>query len=413
MDTATAIRDRHHTASWVANALMDFGLSPQSRTHDWYDMYKQRTRLRANWRAGRFVALPLPALAHQEEGHSDHIYAIRISGPHLLSGSVDKTIRVWDLSDHRLIGQPMCGHTGAVLCLDFDSHPGGDVIFSGDHSGQLMSWRFSTQTMIAKVDVAHDAAIIRLKFDETVVITASADQTIKVWDRNALCSAQSSTVQPRIQPQRILIGHCGSVNAIDFSGDVLVSASNDRTVRIWSVSEGKCIRTIEEPRSLACVKLIGGTLISGGRRFLTVYDNPRDPKQIRRFGHEDVVRTVEARHVKGSIETVVFGSYDGSIMVWMGTEDGKWQSRRLHVGSATSSGGGNTGLETCLDSTHEGLRDLMAAQPRPRTRAASDGRVEASVSPRIFEVDFNSRWLACCFEGSNIAVWDFQEELYG
>ncbi|TKA44798.1 hypothetical protein B0A55_13661, partial [Friedmanniomyces simplex] len=160
-------------------------------------------------------------------------------GKHLVSGSVDRTIRIWDVDTGRLVGEPLQGHAGSVLCLQFDPRDHEDTIVSGGAGGELIFWVFSTRIKIKIVSNAHGDAVTCLKFDQTRLVTCSQDETIKVWDRTTL-SAQ------------ILTGHRGSVNAIDFSGDTLVSASGDRTVKVWSISENVCLRTVEEPRSVAC-----------------------------------------------------------------------------------------------------------------------------------------------------------------
>ncbi|KAK0253896.1 hypothetical protein LTR54_018471, partial [Friedmanniomyces endolithicus] len=119
------------------------------------------------------------------------------------------------------------------------------------------------------VSNAHGDAVTFLKFDQIRLVTCSQDETTKVSDRATL-SAQIPT------------GHRGSVNAIDFSGDTLASASGDRTVKVWSISENVCLGTVEEPRSVACVRLYGDWVMSGGRDgCLRMYYALLDPQERR------------------------------------------------------------------------------------------------------------------------------------
>ena len=50
---------------------------------------------------------------------------------------------------------------------------------------------------------------------------------------------------------RVLEGHTDRVWSIDFSADgqLLASSSSDKTVRIWSVSDGKCQTTLDGTHS--------------------------------------------------------------------------------------------------------------------------------------------------------------------
>ncbi len=67
--------------------------------------------------------------------------------------------------------------------------------------------------------------------DRDVIVSASNDHTVRVWD--------AATGQPRGQP---LTGHTGFVQAVAIGRigdrDVIVSASRDNTVRVWNFAEG-------------------------------------------------------------------------------------------------------------------------------------------------------------------------------
>jgi WD40 repeat protein len=71
--------------------------------------------------------------------------------------------------------------------------------------------------------------------DGRFIVSASTDKTLRVWD---VASGQSL---------RILEGHTGSVNACAFSPDgrFIASASRDRTLRVWDAATGKPLRTLK------------------------------------------------------------------------------------------------------------------------------------------------------------------------
>lgn len=111
---------------------------------NWPHLYKQRRRLEENWAKGRFTNFQLPHPAHPEESHLECVYAIQFIGRWLVSGSRDRTLRVWDLETKRLRYRPLVGHTKSVLCLQFDPRPSEDVIISGSSDRNVIIWRFST-----------------------------------------------------------------------------------------------------------------------------------------------------------------------------------------------------------------------------------------------------------------------------
>ena len=98
--------------------------------------------------------------------------------------------------------------------------------------------------MVTYTPRIHDDAIVSIKFNDKGVITSSADRTIKVWDSRTLCLADNNLGGTAVHPLQILHGHEGSVNAIDFVGDTLVSASGDNTIKIWSILRGLCLKTV-------------------------------------------------------------------------------------------------------------------------------------------------------------------------
>lgn len=62
-----------------------------------------------------------------------------------------------------------------------------------------------------------------------ILVSCSADLTIKVWDVNS-----------DYKCIKTLHGHDHSVSSVAYlpSGDIIVSSSRDRTIKIWDASSG-------------------------------------------------------------------------------------------------------------------------------------------------------------------------------
>merc|ERR1712113_162338 len=84
----------------------------------------------------------------------------------------------------------------------------------------------------------HRAPLTNAMFsrDETFVVTASADRTAKIWKRDS-CECL-----------RTFNGHKNYVRRAVLSADdsVVLTVSEDRTAKVWSNTNGECIMTITD-----------------------------------------------------------------------------------------------------------------------------------------------------------------------
>jgi WD40 repeat protein len=67
------------------------------------------------------------------KGHTDSVQSVAFSpdGTHIVSGSDDKTIRIWDMKTGEEVVEPFKGHTGSVRSVAFS--PDGTRIVAGSH----------------------------------------------------------------------------------------------------------------------------------------------------------------------------------------------------------------------------------------------------------------------------------------
>jgi WD40 repeat protein len=63
-------------------------------------------------------------------------------GQHIISGSSDCTIRIWDAETGAPVGKPLVGHTGGVGSVAYS--PGGQHIISGSYDSTIRIWDAET-----------------------------------------------------------------------------------------------------------------------------------------------------------------------------------------------------------------------------------------------------------------------------
>ncbi|KAF2116372.1 hypothetical protein BDV96DRAFT_491658 [Lophiotrema nucula] len=294
---------------------------------NWQYLYKQKRRLEENWDTGRFTNFQLPNPAYPAEAHSECVYTIQYSGKYLVSGSRDKSVRIWDLDTQRLVRKPLVGHTASVLCLQFDERPGQDIVISGGSDCRIILWRFSTGQMLKMMESAHTESVLNLRFDDRYLVTCSKDKTIKVWTRKEILPTDeiypSSTTQSKakfpsyiinmehiveaqhlhfkpLAPYSLLMtleGHGAAVNAIQILDGQIVSASGDRSVKVWNVRTGACSRTFSgHSKGIACVQFDGRRIVSGSSdETVRIFDRATGAEVACLQGHSNLVRTVQAQ----------------------------------------------------------------------------------------------------------------------
>jgi len=297
---------------------------------NYHHVFKQKRKLEDNWNNAQYRSFQLPHRDHPKDAHTECVYTIQYSGKYLVSGSRDLTLRIWDLDTQRLVREPLQGHTGSVLCLQFDHSEEEDIIISGSSDTNVILWRFSTGEMIKQLTSAHRESVLNLKFDKRFLVTCSKDKTIKIWSRHALrpgdrdypvkgvsaggqCPAyildmqtiaasirnpQNDLSDKRLEPYTHLMTldlHGAAVNAIQIYKDELVSASGDRNLRVWNIHSGECATKIEaHAKGIACVQYDGKRIVSGSSdNSIRIWDPISKTEVARLDGHSRLVRTIQ------------------------------------------------------------------------------------------------------------------------
>ncbi|MDW8030108.1 MAG: WD40 repeat domain-containing protein, partial [Armatimonadota bacterium] len=125
----------------------------------------------------RFVTRPIKTLT----GHTDSVTSVSFSpdGQILASGSWDKTIKLWRVSDGSLIGT-LTGHTNWVRSVSFS--PDGQILASGSNDKTIKLWRVSDGSLIGTL-TGHTFWVTSVSFspDGQILASGSWDNTIKIW----------------------------------------------------------------------------------------------------------------------------------------------------------------------------------------------------------------------------------------
>ncbi|KAG9245192.1 WD40-repeat-containing domain protein [Calycina marina] len=316
---------------------MGQGMPAYRPDNPWKALYQVKQELDNNWREGKAEPVYL-------NGHSDSIYCIQFDENKIITGSRDKTIRVWNMKTYAcelVIGPPEVimtmdavyaggrkgelqhfamlsdqrrllqvhpqtttfdiHHLQSILCLQYDE----EILITGSSDSTCIIYDIKNNYQPIRRLEHHTAAVLDLAFDATYIVTCSKDLTICVWDRKTGHMLKQ------------LRGHTGPVNAVQMRGSTIVSCSGDFRVKLWNIDTGKNIREFSgHTKGLACSQFSEDSKYiasAGNDKIIRIWD-ANTGECIRKIeAHENLVRSLHIDSVSGRL---VSGSYDQDIKVF-------------------------------------------------------------------------------------------------
>ncbi|ORY28795.1 WD40-repeat-containing domain protein [Naematelia encephala] len=236
-------------------------------TRPWKTVYCERLVVERNWRKGRCVTKTL-------NGHTDGVMCLQYhttlsspSYPVLITGSYDRTVRIWNL-DTGLEVRQLRGHTRAVRCLQFDQM----LLFTGAMDGTVRMWNWRAGECLRVLE-GHTDGVVCLNYNGYLLASGSADSTIQVWNFrtgnkitlrghedwvNSVVLWDGKTSPGDMDPSKPPSFSTAAARSkspgpdeLDKKqpdlepGAMLFSASDDGTIKLWDLATETCIRTFE------------------------------------------------------------------------------------------------------------------------------------------------------------------------
>ncbi len=194
-------------------------ISTNGRSAEITDLYGNNPRLLIGHLVYGFTISDVHGFARK--GY-DNILSLAFSrdGNYVLTGSTDKTARLWDLEGN--IQQVFSGHISPVYTVAFSPNCKTVLTGSGDFTARL--WDFQGNCL--QIFSGHKLRVLSVTFspDGNNILTGSADSTAILWD------LQGNILQR-------FHGHTGVVRNVAFApdGETVLTGSYDHTVRLWDL----------------------------------------------------------------------------------------------------------------------------------------------------------------------------------
>ncbi|KAK1278664.1 Zinc finger CCCH domain-containing protein 59 [Acorus gramineus] len=238
----------------------------------------------------------------------------------------------------------LSGHSGSVTCLALC----GEFLLSASTANDIIVWQQPDLRRFAAFGRG-DGSVKALAAAGNRVFTAHQDRRIRVWEvsrgrsENAFrliatlptkrdylgrCLKQSNYVQTRRNHKKLWIEHADSISCLAVSGGLIYSGSWDKTLKVWRVSDLKCLESIK-----AHDDAINGLVAHKGEVFTASADG-KIKVWGRGGGGGHCLKGVLQGHKEVSMNSVIVceegrlvygGGSDGGLMGWRGEGvEGEW-----------------------------------------------------------------------------------------
>ncbi|KAI9304031.1 WD40-repeat-containing domain protein [Cunninghamella echinulata] len=213
------------------------------------------------------------------DGHQSEITALHADTTNLVTGSNDKTMKLWDLETQ-----------SCVLTMD--------VMWASQHSGSSISTSSSSWSFnFFEPAVDYVGA---LQFWNFALASGTVDGKLRMWDLRTG------------QAHRTLPGHKGAITALQFDEIHLVSGSADKTIRIWDLRTGSVFETLTFSEPVSSLRFNTERIMSTtiDTNDIHIY-NRTSFQRSKLTGHTDSANTLQLKK-----DTLASGGKDGVVKLW-------------------------------------------------------------------------------------------------
>jgi WD40 repeat protein len=248
-------------------------------------------------------------------------------GKRILTGSRDGIARLWDAARPREEANTFVGHAGPISSAAFS--PSGKFILTGSEDATALLWNIETRSVLYTL-AGQSGPISSVAFsrDGGRILTGSWDHSVWVWDAN------NCKVILKIH------GDMGPIFSVAFSPDGrrILAGGATRSAALWDARTGKKLKALEGAAYPVAFSPDGRRIATGSQ---SVTANEYDPS---RFG----ITGIEMLIVKangGPISVVAFspdnkhiltGSRDSTATVWDRYNPGRTIDLKGHTAAVST-----------------------------------------------------------------------------
>ncbi|TAQ89824.1 hypothetical protein B7494_g1870 [Chlorociboria aeruginascens] len=264
-------------------------------------------------------------------GHTGTVNAVRfVPGPKsiLLSGSVDKMVRIWEKnesSDDYLCIQTIEDHQSSINCISVAANT--NIFASASADATVKIWSFDEQNVVTlKQSVTITPRFFPLSMALSPLTGASSSYVLAVAGTKDIIQLYVLNSQESLdfKLQATLSGHEGWIRSLEFTPEndttasdlLLCSASQDKYVRLWRIHQGKDLPAAAASADPSLGAFMPGKSLSNkAHRFKAQDLDFSATFEALLLGHEDWIYSTRWRP-QGNKLQLLSASADNSLAIW-------------------------------------------------------------------------------------------------
>ncbi|GBG74555.1 hypothetical protein CBR_g18966 [Chara braunii] len=272
-----------------------------------------------NWLSNTQHSYNLLTINEEISGHDGSILSIDYCEDLdlLITGSEDRTIRIWNLDGKRFLpsgdgnpfeGNVLTGHAdrvvGVVCCKE-------QVLVSVSHDMSIRWWDLNTRQETHAVEKAHNTPITSVAYsaDRDELATCASEPLAKIWSSDTYSLKATLTGLP---------GDIANVKWSSMQKGIWVTGADDGTVAIWSAETGKPVTNTcftGESVTCLCVDEINEVILAGmSSNLIRALDIDLSTTLRVYAGHSDAIRCIV--HIKEKAQ-YLSASWDKTLRIWL------------------------------------------------------------------------------------------------
>jgi WD40 repeat protein len=241
---------------------------------------------------------------HELLGHQAPVISIAFNwdASRLVSGSSDKTLRVWDLEDTKFSELASFEHPGPVTAVCFDRNA--EHAFGASSDNGIHQWNIADGSEV-RVLAGHGGAISSLLSVQDLVVSGAADNTVRSW--NATTGAAAGNINNTAAVTSL---------AVTSDGITVAAGSADNMVRLWTRANGSAAGILAgHTAAVTAVRFDakGGQLISVSAQDIRLWNTTGLQREVQMAGEiapssasflaeTDVQQQIAVVQVNGRVE---------------------------------------------------------------------------------------------------------------